>query len=60
MSGLASFGILLFVVDLWAVISVFGSDAGILVKLAWAAIVVLLPVVGFVMWLIAGPSPGRP
>ena len=57
MSGLAGFGVLLFVFDLWAVISVFGSEAGFLVKLAWVGIVVLLPVVGFLMWLLAGPSP---
>ena len=59
MSGLAGFAILVFVFDLFAVISVFGSDAGLPVKLAWVAIVVLLPVIGLLMWLLAGPAPGR-
>lgn len=52
-------GLLIFVFDLWAIVSVVGSDAPILGKVVWVLIVLLLPVVGFLIWLIAGPGAVR-
>ena len=53
------FGLLLFVFDLWAIVSVVGSDTTILGKLVWVLIVLLLPLLGFLAWLIAGPGAGK-
>ncbi|WP_312935034.1 PLDc N-terminal domain-containing protein [Pseudomonas sp.] len=41
--------------DLWAIISVFRSDKRDTTKMLWALLLVLLPVVGLVIWAIAGP-----
>jgi hypothetical protein len=48
-------GLLFFMVELWAVISVVGSDAGAFAKVAWVLILLLLPVLGFLIWVLAGP-----
>jgi hypothetical protein len=48
-------GLLVFVFDLWAIVSVVGSDASIIGKIVWLMIVLLLPLIGFLIWLIAGP-----
>ncbi len=52
-------GLLIFVFDVWAVVSVFGSEASLLGKVMWLLIVLLLPLIGFLIWLIAGPGGQR-
>ena len=52
-------GLMIFVLDLWAVVSVFGSEAPMSGKLLWVLLIVFLPLVGFVIWLIAGPGAER-
>lgn len=41
--------------DIWAAISVIGARRPWTVKLAWISAIVLLPLVGFLVWLVAGP-----
>lgn len=41
-------------VNMWALLSVIGADASLLVRAIWA-VVLLVPVVGFVAWYILGP-----
>jgi hypothetical protein len=48
-------GILLLALDLWALISIFGSSAETGKKVLWSLLVILLPLVGFIIWLLAGP-----
>lgn len=50
-------GLLVFVLDVWAIASIFNSTAETNVKVLWIAIVVLLPFLGFLIWLFAGPKP---
>ena len=52
-------GLFLFLFDLWAIVSVVGSDAPILGKIVWVTIVLLLPLIGFLIWLVAGPRGAR-
>ncbi len=53
LSGLG--GLVLLALDIWALVSILGSDATSGRKALWALLVFLLPLVGFVIWLIAGP-----
>ncbi|MBT5413778.1 MAG: PLDc_N domain-containing protein [Rhodospirillaceae bacterium] len=52
-------GLLLFVLWLWAVISILQSNASGGGKLLWILIVVIFPFVGFVIWLFIGPRSAR-
>ena len=49
------FGLIILVLDIWALINVFGSSASSMKKLIWVLLILLLPVLGFIIWLIAGP-----
>ncbi|UII74117.1 PLDc N-terminal domain-containing protein [Pseudomonas sp. HN11] len=46
---------LLLLLDLWVLNSVWRSDHPSGVKALWTALVVVLPLVGLVIWAIAGP-----
>ena len=41
-------------VNMWALLSVLGAEAGLLTRVLWA-VVLLVPVVGFVAWYMLGP-----
>lgn len=47
--------VLLLLVDLWAIISVFRSDKSIGIKAGWALLLIILPVLGLIIWGLAGP-----
>lgn len=56
-SGLG--GLILLVLDIWAIISVVGSGASTGRKVLWVLVILLLPLLGFIIWLIAGPRAAR-
>jgi hypothetical protein len=47
--------VIILLVDLWAMISVFRSDKSVGVKVAWAIGLIVFPVVGLIVWGVAGP-----
>lgn len=49
-------GIIILVLDIWAIFSVFGSSASALSKAIWILGIIVFPVVGFVVWYLAGPK----
>ena len=49
------FGLLLLIADVWAIINVIQSIQPTGAKVAWVVIILLLPLVGFIAWLIFGP-----
>lgn len=49
------FGLIVLALDLWALISVIGSRAGTGAKVLWCLAILLLPVLGFLIWLYFGP-----
>ena len=48
-------GILVLIADIYAIYQIFTSRASGLAKILWTLGVVIFPVVGFIVWLIAGP-----
>ena len=52
-SGLG--GLIILALDIWAIVSVLGSRAGTGSKVLWTLAILILPLLGFIAWLIAGP-----
>lgn len=52
-------GLLIFIADVWAILNVFSSNASLPAKLIWLVVILVLPVVGLIIWLIAGPRAAR-
>ena len=48
-------GIILLILDVWAIVPVIGSAESTGKKVLWVLLVLLLPLLGFIIWLIAGP-----
>ncbi len=48
-------GFILLILNIWAIISIVGSGASTGGKVLWVLLVLLLPLIGFIVWLIAGP-----
>ncbi len=53
------FGLAVLVADIWAILNVFQSHKSTGGKVLWAALILVLPVLGFIIWLFAGPRSGR-
>ena len=53
LSGLLSLAIL--ALDIWAIINVIKSGAETGVKILWVLLIVFLPVLGLIIWALAGP-----
>jgi len=52
-------GLLLLALDVWAIVSIARSAADPVAKIAWIVAILLLPLVGLIIWLIAGPGGAR-
>jgi hypothetical protein len=48
-------GILVLILDIWAIASVFSSSVSTGAKVLWILLVLILPVLGFIIWFFAGP-----
>ncbi|WP_333829295.1 PLD nuclease N-terminal domain-containing protein [Pararhodobacter sp.] len=44
---------------IWAAVSILGSNASNGAKVLWILLVLVFPVVGLIIWLIAGPRSAR-
>lgn len=49
------FGLIILVLDIWAIVSIIGSGVSTGRKVLWTLLVLILPVLGFIIWLVAGP-----
>ena len=47
--------LVILVLDIWAIVKIWTSGASGLSKIIWTLVILILPVVGFIIWLIAGP-----
>ena len=48
-------GLIILVLDIWAIINVIKSGAGTGAKIIWVLLIIFLPVLGLIIWAIAGP-----
>lgn len=49
-------GAILLVLDIWAIVKIFQSGASGGSKFLWALLIVLLPLLGLIIWFLAGPK----
>lgn len=52
--------LLLFALDIWAIVNIFHSAAANRAKLTWTIVVALLPLLGLVLWYFRGPRISKP
>ncbi|HEY0974464.1 MAG TPA: PLDc N-terminal domain-containing protein [Solimonas sp.] len=55
LSGMGLWGFLVLVADIWAIVSVLSSNLSTGKKVLWVLLILLLPVLGFIIWLLVGP-----
>jgi len=48
-------GLIVLIADIWAIVSTIGSRASTGAKVLWVLLILILPVIGFIVWLLAGP-----
>ena len=51
--------LVVFGLDVWAIVNILGTRAPVRSKLGWTVAVTALPLAGFIAWKIAGPKPYR-
>ena len=49
-------GLIIVALDIWAIVRVLQSAASTGAKVLWLLIIVVLPVIGLIIWLFAGPK----
>ncbi|WP_428700045.1 PLDc N-terminal domain-containing protein [Stappia sp.] len=49
-------GLIILVLDVYAIVKTVGSGSSTGSKVVWVVLILLLPVIGFLLWLVAGPS----
>lgn len=52
------FGLIVLVLDVWAIINVVQSNKSMMKKAIWVVVILLLPLLGFLLWIIVGPRKG--
>ncbi|MBP5944524.1 MULTISPECIES: PLDc N-terminal domain-containing protein [Pseudomonas] len=48
-------GLIILALDIWAIINVLKSGVSTGMKIVWVLLIILLPVLGLIIWAIAGP-----
>ncbi len=48
-------GLLILIADVWAIVKTVQSGASTGAKVFWIVLILLLPVLGLIIWLLAGP-----
>jgi hypothetical protein len=49
-------GLIIFIADIWAIINILNSGEKGSTKIIWVIVILLLPVIGLIIWLLAGPK----
>jgi hypothetical protein len=53
------FGLLILILDVWAIVNIVQSGAPTGNKVLWIVLVLLLPVLGLILWALLGPRSSR-
>lgn len=51
-------GLIILIANIYAIYQVLTSGASTMAKLLWTLLILVLPVLGLIIWLIAGPRGG--
>ena len=49
------FGLIVLIADLYAIYQVLTSGTTTLSKIVWTLAILILPILGFLIWMVAGP-----
>ena len=49
-------GLIVLIADVWAILKIFQSSASTGSKVIWTVIILVLPIVGLLLWYLAGPK----
>ncbi|WP_298975443.1 PLDc N-terminal domain-containing protein [uncultured Roseobacter sp.] len=52
-------GLIVLALNIWAIVSIVGSGTTNGSKVLWILLVLILPIIGFVIWFVAGPKSAR-
>ncbi len=52
-------GLIVLILDIWALVSILQSGASPGEKVLWIVLIVVLPLIGFIIWFLAGPGGRR-
>ena len=52
-------GLLVLIFDVYAIMQVARSRASGVVRALWIALIIVVPLLGFIIWLFLGPREGR-
>ena len=52
-------GLVLLILNIYAIVKIFGSTASTGGKVLWTLGIIIFPVAGFIVWLLAGPKGGH-
>jgi hypothetical protein len=50
------FGLIILILNVWAIIRIVQSGASTATKVLWTVLVLLLPVIGLIFWYLMGPK----
>ncbi|WP_340117514.1 PLDc N-terminal domain-containing protein [Pelagibius sp. 7325] len=50
------FGLLLLIANIWAIVKTVQSGASTGAKVLWILLILVLPLLGFLLWLLFGPK----
>lgn len=48
-------GLIILALDIWAILNVLRSGSEMGIKILWILLIILLPVLGLIIWAVAGP-----
>lgn len=54
------FGLIILALNVWAIVQILGSQTETGAKVLWTVLILVLPVLGLIIWAIAGPRDGSP
>lgn len=49
-------GLIILILDIWAIVKIIGSGAGTGAKVLWIIIILVLPLLGLLLWFLFGPK----
>lgn len=49
-------GLIILIVDVWAIIKVIQSSTGTGAKVLWVVLILVLPILGLLLWFLMGPK----